>query len=51
MLEILDLESRGTIHELKTKVLLDFEVTMKLICVFVYAYVCKMLVFSWHGSN
>ena len=39
-LEILDLESRGicTIYVAKTKALISFAVTAKLICVFVFAY-------------
>ena len=36
-LEILDLESRG-IRVAKTKALISFAVTAKLICVFVFAY-------------
>ena len=36
--EILVLESRSTIQVAKTKALISFEVTAKLICVFVFAY-------------
>ena len=45
-LEILDLESRGTIRVAKTKALISFAVTAKLICAFVFA--CSG---SCSGSN
>ena len=30
----------------KTKALISFAVAVKLICIFVFAYICKTLVFS-----
>ena len=34
----LDLESRGTVQRAKTKALISFAVTAKLVCAFVFAY-------------
>ena len=52
MLEILDLGSRGidcTIRVAKTRALINFAVTAKLICVFVFAYAKRQ--FSHDASH